>query len=55
MTLADAEMLALDILKQVMEEKINATNVEVAAITINNPIFTIYEKDQVDTILKKLK
>jgi hypothetical protein len=33
LTRSDAEDLALEILKQVMEEKINSVNVEVAAVT----------------------
>jgi ATP-dependent RNA circularization protein (DNA/RNA ligase family) len=33
MTLAEAENLAFEILKQVMEEKINNVNVEVASVT----------------------
>ena len=33
MTLQDAENLAFEILKQVMEEKINNVNVEVASVT----------------------
>jgi 20S proteasome subunit alpha 5 len=33
MTLAEAQKLALSILKQVMEEKLTAKNVEVAIIT----------------------
>ena len=33
MTLAEAEMLALKVLKEVMEEKLSSTNVEVATVT----------------------
>lgn len=33
MSLLDAEDLALEILKQVMEEKINTLNIEVASVT----------------------
>jgi 20S proteasome alpha/beta subunit len=33
LTLADAENLAFEILKQVMEEKISNTNIEVASVT----------------------
>jgi 20S proteasome subunit alpha 5 len=53
-TLQEAETLALTILKQVMEEKINSTNVEVASITVTNPVFTIYNKEQVEAIITRL-
>lgn len=33
MTLKEAEKLALKVLKHVMEEKLNATNIQVAAVT----------------------
>jgi 20S proteasome alpha/beta subunit len=38
LTLADAENLAFEILKQVMEEKISNINIEVASVTakVNN-------------------
>lgn len=54
-SLEDAEILALSILKQVMEEKINATNVEIASITVKNPEFRIYEKSELEAIIAKLK
>ncbi len=55
MTLEEAETLALTILKQVMEEKINSTNVEVASIRTNDPVFRIYNKEKLDEILARLK
>lgn len=54
MTLQEAETLALTILKQVMEEKINSTNVEVGSITVANPVFTSYKKEQLETIIARL-
>lgn len=39
MSLAEAENLAFEILKQVMEEKINNINVEVASVTEKVIIF----------------
>lgn len=33
MTLKEAEKLALKVLKQVMEEKLNSTNVQLASVT----------------------
>ncbi len=44
---------ALTILKQVMEEKLNSTNVEVAAVTVNQP-FHVYSKEQVEEIIKEI-
>lgn len=55
MTLEEAEILSLTILKQVMEYKINSTNVEIGSITVKDPRFIIYPKDHVESIIKKLK
>lgn len=43
MTLQDAEDLAFEILKQVMEEKISQYNVEVASVTSQVRLFSICE------------
>ena len=53
MTLKEALKSALTILKQVMEEKLNSTNVEVAAVTVNQP-FHMYSKEQVEDIIKEI-
>ena len=45
MTLKEAELLGLTTLKQVMEEKVTATNVEVASITSTG--YALYTKEQV--------
>jgi 20S proteasome subunit alpha 5 len=55
MSLQEAETLALQILKAVMEEKINSTNVEIASITVAHPRFRVYGKDEVQTIIDQLK
>ncbi len=39
LTLAEAEQLAIDILRQVMEEKVSQTNVEMASVTSNVSIY----------------
>ena len=44
MTLIDAENLAFEILKQVMEDKINSVNVEVASVTENVSNFHVEMK-----------
>jgi len=49
MTLIDAENLAFEILKQVMEDKINSVNVEVASVTENG--FHVYKPNEVETII----
>ncbi|KAL9652886.1 hypothetical protein ABK040_010918 [Willaertia magna] len=54
MTLEEAENLALTILKQVMEEKVNGSNVEIASITVNNPVFTIYNKEKLEQIIDRI-
>jgi 20S proteasome subunit alpha 5 len=60
MTLQEAETLALSILKQVMEEKINSTNVEVAAISTEAAgtelagKFRRYSKEDIETIIQRL-
>lgn len=53
MTLAEATKLSLEILKQVMEEKISASNVEVATITLEDG-FKIMAQDGVNDILATL-
>lgn len=55
MTMEEAEVLALTILKQVMEYKINSTNIEIGSITKKNPKFRIYSKEELDEIIKKIK
>jgi 20S proteasome subunit alpha 5 len=62
MKLHEAQKLAFDILKQVMEEKINPTNVEMAVITPNPRgdmqqgygTFRILSKEENETIIKGL-
>jgi 20S proteasome subunit alpha 5 len=54
MKLHEAQKLALEILKQVMEEKLNSTNVEVAVITTEEQVFRLLEKDDLEAIIKTL-
>ncbi|KAL6053067.1 proteasome component pup2 [Balamuthia mandrillaris] len=56
MSLAEAEKLALQTLKQVMEEKISSTNVEIASVQLKDgkPRFRIYSKDELEAILQTL-
>jgi 20S proteasome subunit alpha 5 len=53
LTLKEALKSALVILKQVMEEKLNSTNVEVAAVTpLKN--FHMFSKEEVEDVIKTL-
>lgn len=51
----EAEKLALQILKQVMEEKISVRNVEIGCVTIDNPKFRLYDQKKISSILEQLK
>jgi len=54
LTLKEAETMALSILKQVMEEKINANNVEIAAVTTATGRFRVYTKEELQAIIARL-
>jgi len=53
MKLHEAEKLALTVLKQVMEEKLDSTNVEVARITLDRQ-FKVCTKEDLDIMVKNL-
>ncbi len=53
MTLVEAETLALKLLKQVMEEKMNSTNIQVASVTKEKG-FIVYNDEQVQEIIARL-
>lgn len=55
MNLEQAETLALEVLKQVMEEKISATNVEIAAVKTNDAKFRIYSEQQLAAVIARLQ
>ncbi len=54
LTLAEAAKIALQILKGVMEDKINEVNVEVAAVRVDTKKFEVYTKEQVKEIINLL-
>ncbi|KNC76542.1 proteasome subunit alpha type-5 [Sphaeroforma arctica JP610] len=54
MTLKEAETLGLGTLKQVMEEKVTATNVEVAIVTKDKG-YHVYSEEEVEAIISALK
>lgn len=51
-TLQDAENLAMEILKQVMEDKISNINVEMASVTEEG--YKLYSGEQLDSIISRL-
>ncbi|RUS84053.1 hypothetical protein EGW08_008165 [Elysia chlorotica] len=53
MTLKEACKSALTILKQVMEEKLNSTNVEMCTVTPHN-LFRMFTKDELESIIKDI-
>lgn len=50
LTLEEAETLALNTLKQVMEEKISATNVDIAKVA---PTYHLYSKEEVEQVIAR--
>lgn len=54
LTLQEAETLALRTLKQVMEEKLDVSNVELAAVTTESAKFRIYEQDELKACISRL-
>ncbi|XP_067131067.1 proteasome subunit alpha type-5 [Centruroides vittatus] len=53
-TLQEALKLALKILKQIMEEKLNSTNVEVATVTPGEG-YHMFTKEEVEEVIKNLE
>ncbi|KAK9728501.1 proteasome component pup2 [Basidiobolus ranarum] len=53
LTLQEAETLALKVLKQVMEEKLNSTNVELASITPETK-YKLYNQEQLQEVIDRL-
>ncbi|KAG0233813.1 proteasome component pup2 [Actinomortierella wolfii] len=53
MTLVEAETLALKVLKQVMEEKLNSTNVQLASVTKEHG-FKIYTPESLQVVVDRL-
>ncbi|KAL1922990.1 uncharacterized protein VTP21DRAFT_9366 [Calcarisporiella thermophila] len=53
MNLSDAETLSLKVLKQVMEEKLNKSNVQLASVTKDKG-FRIYAEDELQKVIERL-
>eukprot|EP01068_Selenidium_serpulae_P010309 Selendium_serpulae@DN5429_c0_g1_i2.p2 len=54
MTLEKAEELALVVLRQVMEEKVTPSNVQIATIPISNKKFHVFSDEEVGEIINRL-
>jgi 20S proteasome alpha/beta subunit len=65
MTLEQAQVLALSTLKQVMEEKIDSKNVEMAVISVTfvllcfdlkaaDGLFKIYSAEEVEAVIQRI-
>ena len=54
MTLVEAETLAMKTLKQVMEEKLTATNVEIASVSAATGKFTVYSKEALEAGIERI-
>jgi len=54
MTFAEAEVLAVGTLKEVMEEKINSTNVEVVSVKVETAQYKSYTHEEVEAVLGRV-
>lgn len=54
MSLVEAEVLALTVLRQNMEEKLSSVNVEVASVSLADPMFKTYSKEKLADIIARL-
>jgi len=52
LTLEEAEVMALSILKQVMEEEIKATNVEIASVSASTKRFQAYSSEKIGQLIE---
>lgn len=55
LTLSEAEALAVQILKQVMEDKLTKHNIEVAVVTTADRKLKIYDSERIQTIIARLE
>jgi 20S proteasome subunit alpha 5 len=54
LTLVEAERLAISVLKQVMEEKITAVNVEVAIVPAATAQYTLRSDEEIEALLQEV-
>jgi len=55
MTLEEAEVVAVTVLRQVMEEKLESFNIEVGVVTTKDKVFKLYPENKIASIISKLK
>jgi len=55
MTIEEAEVLALTVLRQVMEEKLESFNIEVGVVTTKEKVFKLHSEAKIASIIAKLK
>jgi len=55
MTLEEAEVVAITVLRQVMEEKLESFNIEVGVVTTKDRVFKLYPDAKIASIISKLK
>jgi 20S proteasome subunit alpha 5 len=54
MTVEEAETLCLFILRQVMEEKLNSQNVEIATARMKDKKFAVHSVEETEAIIARL-
>merc|ERR1711934_697681 len=54
LTLVEAETLAMKVLKQVMEEKLTSTNVEIAAVKASDGAFKVYDAQALEAVIERI-
>lgn len=54
LTLVEAETLAMKVLKQVMEEKLTSTNVEIAAVSAETRRFKVYDTEALEAVIARI-
>lgn len=54
MTLKEATKHALTILKQVMEEKLNSTNIEMSVVATKDRKFHLFSKEEIEEVIKDM-
>jgi len=54
MSIAEAETLALTVLRQVMEERLSKQNIEVATIRADTKLFKLYSSEELEDVIRRL-
>merc|ERR1712050_544429 len=54
MSIAEAETLALTVLRQVMEEKLSKINIELGTVTKESKRFKLYTPEELDDVIRRL-